>query len=99
MGRDHSASHERRTFLRNAGSSLTLLALSARPHLAVAQQTPGSSMKIGMLGAGRMGSALGALFVKAGHPLMFASRHPDASFVSKHRMTMPLTGISSAVSD
>jgi predicted dinucleotide-binding enzyme len=77
MARDQSACHGRRTFLRNAGSSLTLLVLAARPHEAVAQQTPGASMKIGMIGAGRMGSALGALFVKAGHPLMFASRHPD----------------------
>jgi predicted dinucleotide-binding enzyme len=77
MAGDHSASHGRRTFLRNAGSGLALLVLAARPHAAVAQQTPGSSMKIGMIGAGRMGGALGALFVKAGHPLMFASRHPD----------------------
>ena len=29
------------------------------------------------IGAGREGGALGALFVKAGHPVMFSSRHPD----------------------
>lgn len=34
-------------------------------------------MRIGTIGAGRMGSALGALFVKAGHEVMFSSRSPD----------------------
>jgi hypothetical protein len=34
-------------------------------------------LKIGTIGAGREGSALGALFVKAGHPVMFSSRHPE----------------------
>jgi predicted dinucleotide-binding enzyme len=31
-----------------------------------------------MVGSGREGSALGAMFVKAGHPVMFSSRHPEA---------------------
>ena len=30
-----------------------------------------------MVGAGREGGALGRLFVKAGHPVMFSSRHPE----------------------
>jgi hypothetical protein len=30
-----------------------------------------------MIGAGREGGALGTLFVKAGHPVMFSSRNPD----------------------
>jgi predicted dinucleotide-binding enzyme len=34
-------------------------------------------MRIATIGAGRMGSALGALFVKAGHEVMFSSRNPD----------------------
>ncbi len=34
-------------------------------------------MKIGMIGAGREGSVLGGLFVKAGHPVLFSSRHPE----------------------
>lgn len=36
-----------------------------------------SPLKIGTLGAGRIGSALGGLWVKAGHPVMFSSRHPE----------------------
>lgn len=54
-----------------------MLAFTPRPNLAVAQTATGSPLKIGMIGAGREGSALGALFVKAGHPVMFSSRHPE----------------------
>jgi predicted dinucleotide-binding enzyme len=61
--------------MRMAGS-LVGLALAARPRVAAAQ-TPGSPLKIGMVGAGREGSALGRLFVKAGHPVMFSSRNPE----------------------
>jgi predicted dinucleotide-binding enzyme len=33
--------------------------------------------KIAMIGAGRMGSGIGTLLVKAGHEVMFSSRHPE----------------------
>jgi predicted dinucleotide-binding enzyme len=52
---------------------LGLLA-AALPHQSFAAAAP---LKIATIGAGRMGSALGALFVKAGHPVMFSSRHPE----------------------
>ena len=52
---------------------LGLLA-AALPHPSFAAAAP---LKIATIGAGRMGSALGALFVKAGHPVMFSSRHPE----------------------
>jgi predicted dinucleotide-binding enzyme len=68
--------HARRDFMRIAGSGLAVLAVAARPDIAVAQ-TAGSPLKIGMVGAGREGGALGRLFVKAGHPVMFSSRNPE----------------------
>jgi hypothetical protein len=34
-------------------------------------------MKIGILGAGNIASAVGALWARAGHQLVFATRHPD----------------------
>src|SRR5262245_18769088 len=70
------ADHPRRDFMRIAGSGLAVLASGVRPHAAWAQAA-GSPLKIGMIGAGREGGALGALFVKAGHPVMFSSRNPD----------------------
>jgi len=54
-----------------------VFALAVLPHVAGAQAT-GSPMKIGIVGAGREGGALGALFVKAGHPVMFSSRNPES---------------------
>jgi len=55
---------------------IVVLALAALPHVAGAQAT-NSPLKIGLVGAGREGGALGALFVKAGHPVTFSSRHPE----------------------
>jgi 8-hydroxy-5-deazaflavin:NADPH oxidoreductase len=44
----------------------------------LAQSTRGANpIKIGTIGSGRMGGTLGALWVKAGHQVMFSSRNPD----------------------
>jgi 8-hydroxy-5-deazaflavin:NADPH oxidoreductase len=40
-------------------------------------QTPASPLKIGVIGSGHIGSTVGTLWVKAGHPVMFSSRHPE----------------------
>lgn len=34
-------------------------------------------MKIGVVGSGRIGSTVGTLWARAGHDVMFASRHPE----------------------
>ena len=47
------------------------------PARILAQAAGGPPLSIGAIGAGREGGALGALFVKAGHRVMFSSRHPD----------------------
>src|SRR5439155_739254 len=67
----------RRAALRLAGNAAAVAVL-ARPLVGLAQ-TPaaGQPMKIATIGAGREGSALGTLFVKAGHKVMFSSRHPE----------------------
>ena len=45
---------------------------------AFAQATTGASaMKIGVIGSGNIGSTVGTLWVKAGHPVLFSSRHPE----------------------
>jgi 8-hydroxy-5-deazaflavin:NADPH oxidoreductase len=76
MARDQFADHDRRDFLRMAASGTALLAFAASP-LAAFGQPAGASLKIGMVGSGREGGALGTAFVKAGHQVMFSSRHPD----------------------
>jgi predicted dinucleotide-binding enzyme len=45
---------------------------------AFAQPKQGTSpMKIGIVGSGRLGGTVGTLWVKAGHEVMFSSRHPE----------------------
>ncbi|HEX8012415.1 MAG TPA: NAD(P)-binding domain-containing protein, partial [Casimicrobiaceae bacterium] len=34
-------------------------------------------MRIGAIGSGNIGGTIGGLWVKAGHPVLFSSRHPD----------------------
>jgi predicted dinucleotide-binding enzyme len=36
-----------------------------------------SPLRIGIIGAGNIGSTIGGLWIKSGHPVMFSSRHPD----------------------
>jgi predicted dinucleotide-binding enzyme len=50
-----------------------VLAVSATALPAWAQAKP----KIGLIGSGRQGGALGVLFAKAGYPVLFSSRHPE----------------------
>src|SRR2546421_4441842 len=42
------------------------------------QTSSGSKMKIGIIGAGHIGGTIGGLWTKAGHPVFFSSRHPEA---------------------
>jgi len=66
----------RRDFLRMVGGAAVLM--SAAPKEIFAAGAPGATpVKIGAIGAGRIGGALGSLWVKAGHPVMFSSRHPE----------------------
>lgn len=59
----------RREFAARLATLLALAPLAAR-----AANAP---LKIATVGAGRIGSTLGGLWVKAGHPVMFSSRHPE----------------------
>jgi 8-hydroxy-5-deazaflavin:NADPH oxidoreductase len=77
MARNDSTDRGRREFLRAAVAGPALLALAAWPVAVRAQTAGGTPLKIGMIGSGREGGALGSLWVKAGHPVMFSSRHPE----------------------
>lgn len=67
--------YHRRAFIRVATGAAALVAL---PSVGRAQSAPaGEPLKIATIGAGREGGALGTLFAKAGHPVMFSSRHPE----------------------
>jgi hypothetical protein len=67
----------RREFLVAAGSTAAFALLAASPFGALAQTAGATQMKIATIGSGREGGALGTAFAKAGHPVMFSSRHPE----------------------
>src|SRR3982751_2906285 len=64
----------RRTVLIVGGA--LAIAAAVRPSFLVAQ-TPSGKLRIGTIGAGRIGGTGGGLWVKAGHPVMFSSKNPD----------------------
>ena len=55
------------------------MALTSGSSGAFAQTASLSSIKIATIGAGHEGGALGMIFAKLGHPVMFLSRHPTSS--------------------
>ncbi|RJQ82149.1 MAG: NADP oxidoreductase [Desulfobacteraceae bacterium] len=73
-----TTNESRRTFLKTAVTALALLPLARLPGPAPAQAAAGQNpMKIGVIGSGRIGGTLGTLWVKAGHEVLFSSRHPE----------------------
>jgi 8-hydroxy-5-deazaflavin:NADPH oxidoreductase len=65
---------DRRSFIRVGGWVLLAFTAGSVSRNAFAQQSP---VKIGIIGAGHIGSTIGTLWVKSGHPVMFSSRHPE----------------------
>src|SRR5665811_583654 len=65
-----------RRALLGAGGTLAFVA-ALQPWRALAQATGGGKLRIGVIGSGRIGGTVGGLWVKAGHPVLFSSRHPE----------------------
>jgi hypothetical protein len=74
MTREYSANCDRRAVLA-AGSAL-ILGAALWPVRSLAQST-GDKLHVGIIGSGKIGGTIGGLWVKAGHSVLFSSRHPD----------------------
>ena len=69
------AKQGRRRFLEVAGATTAALALNGLP-LALHAATAGTGkMKIGIVGSGNVGGAIGGVWAKTGHEVMFSSLH------------------------
>ena len=68
----------RRGFLQAAGASAAAVLVGNLPFAALAQTGASAKMRIGTLGSGRVGSAIGRAWVKAGHEVMFSSLDLEA---------------------
>ena len=75
MSSDNVEVTTRRRFLAISAAYLMGAAVS---QAAAQSRTTTSPMKIGIIGSGNVGSAVGELWVKAGHEVMFSSRHPES---------------------
>ena len=64
--------HRRRALLCAGAAWVASAAVLGMP--AFAQET---KLRIGIIGSGRIGGTIGGLWVKAGHPVFFSSRHPE----------------------
>ncbi|HXZ97717.1 MAG TPA: NADPH-dependent F420 reductase [Burkholderiales bacterium] len=64
----------RRDFFCIVGSGALLLVTSQLRAWAAPNSAP---LKIATIGAGHIGGTLGTLWIQAGHPVIFSSRHPD----------------------
>ena len=63
----------RRAFIQS-GAALALTA--ALPRGAFAQDAT-AKLRIGVIGAGKIGGTIGGLWVKSGHSVLFSTRHPE----------------------
>jgi len=70
MNRRHSTASRREVIKTIGAAAFTAVALAGRSRAATNQK-----MKIGMIGSGNVGSALGGVWAKAGHQVMFSSRN------------------------
>jgi 8-hydroxy-5-deazaflavin:NADPH oxidoreductase len=75
MPKHDSVDRDRRAML-GAGGAL-ILGAALWPARALAQASGGEKLRIGVIGSGKIGGTIGGLWVKAGHPVMFSSRHPE----------------------
>ncbi len=69
----------RRSFVGTFGAiaSLSLLGGFASVSALAAVGSAGNPKRIGVIGSGRLGGTVGGIWVKAGHEVMFSSRHPE----------------------
>lgn len=69
-----SCNTRRRSFLQ-AGLAVAAVALAVSGRALA--QAASTKLRIGVIGSGRIGGTVGGLWVQAGHPVLFSSRHPE----------------------
>ena len=72
---EHKAVDHRRRKVLGIACAIGLQAVL--PATAFGRGPPAAKSRIGIIGAGHIGSTVGGLWIKAGHPVFFSSRHPE----------------------
>lgn len=68
-------SRRRRAFFIACGTLIVGGVVSPRPGFG--EGITAAKLRVGIIGSGHIGGTVGGLWVKAGHPVLFSSRHPD----------------------
>ena len=74
MNSTRGIKHQRRRMLQAAGTLTATSLLNALPFALGAANAAHHKRKIGIVGSGKVGGAIGSVWVKAGHDVMFSSR-------------------------
>jgi hypothetical protein len=74
MSKEYSIDCDRRAVFAAGGPLILGAALWP---LRILAQGAGGKLRIGVIGSGKIGGTIGGLWVKAGHSVLFSSRHPD----------------------
>jgi hypothetical protein len=74
MSKEYSIDCYRRAVFAAGGALILGAALWP---LRILAQGAGGKLRIGVIGSGKIGGTIGGLWVKAGHSVLFSSRHPD----------------------
>src|SRR5260370_40391062 len=77
MKTKQSIDRRRRALLRVSGMAARLAFAAQRAPALAQARAGGRAMKIGIVGSGKLGGAVGSRWVKAGHEVLFSSRHPE----------------------
>ena len=68
----------RREFLKATGAAVAMCVFGVAPAAVRAAEAAGGKVKIGIVGSGRVGGAVGGAWLKAGHEVMFSSLDLEA---------------------
>lgn len=77
MTHDPRSTVNRRVSVRLPAIAALILTFCALHQVVLGQSMTASAMKIGIVGSGNIGGTVGTLWVKAGHQVLFSSRHPE----------------------
>ena len=76
MGANDARKRSRREFLKLAGAAAAGVVMAGRPFAAgAAPAAAGRAMKIGIIGSGKIGGALGGHWARAGHEVLLSARN------------------------
>ena len=77
MAKSYNKQITRKNFLQGTGAAFAGLAAGQLPAVSQVIGNSQEPLRIGIIGSGRIGGAVGLKWAEAGHHILFSSRHPE----------------------